>query len=94
MSATHLVVVPKEGDVSTEPLAQRIRRLQSEARAGAKEHVELLRATLAEVARIAAEIADGGEAYPVGAREMSRRLMDDAAAQSVSLSAINDRSLH
>ena len=94
MSATHLVVVPKDGEVSNEPLAQRIRRLQAEARAGAKEHVEQLRATLAEVARIAAEIADGGEAYPVGAREMSRRLMDDAAAQSVSLSAINDRSLN
>lgn len=91
MSATHLVVVPKDGE---EPIAHRIRRLQAEARTAAKEHVEMLRATLAEVARLAAEISDGGEAYPVGAREMSRRLMEEAAAQSLTLSAINDRTMN
>lgn len=91
MSATHLVVVPKTGEGAGEPLAQRIRRLQTEARAGAREHVEMLRVSLVEVARLAAEIAEGGEAYPVGAREIARRLTEDAAAQSMTLSAITDR---
>jgi hypothetical protein len=91
MSATHLVVVPKDGE---EPLAHKIRRLQAEARAAAKEHVEQLRFALSEVARLSAEIADGGEAYPVGAREMTRRLAEDAASQALTLSAINDRSLY
>ncbi|HZZ36437.1 MAG TPA: hypothetical protein VFE03_11970 [Caulobacteraceae bacterium] len=94
MSATHLVVVPRDGEGPIEPLAQRVRRLQAEARGLAKEHVEQLRASLAEVARLASEIADGGEAYPVGAREMSRRLMEDAAAQALTLAAINDRSIN
>jgi hypothetical protein len=94
MSATHLVVVPRDGEGPVEPLAQRIRRLQAEARGAAKEHVEQLRAALAEVAQLAAEISDGGEAYPVGAREMSRRLMEDAAAQALTLAAINDRGLN
>jgi hypothetical protein len=60
----------------------------------AREHVEQLRASLAETARLAAEIADGGEAYPVGAREMSRRLQEDAATQAMTLAAINDRGLN
>jgi hypothetical protein len=94
MSATHLVVVPRDGEGPIEPLAHRVRRLQAEARALAKEHVEHLRVSLAEVARLATEIADGGEAYPVGAREMSRRLMEDAAAQALTLAAINDRSIN
>lgn len=91
MSATHLVVVPRDADGAVEPLAARARRLQAEARAVAREHVEQLRAALAEVARISAEIADGGEAYPVGAREISRRLADDTASQALTLSALNDR---
>ena len=91
MSSTHVVVFPQAAGDPGETLAQRVHRLQAEARASAKLHVELLRQSLEEVARLAAEIADGGEAYPVGAREMSRRLQDDAAAQALTLAAITDR---
>ena len=91
MSSTHLVVVPKDGEVIVEPLATRARRLQAEARACAREHVEQLRAGLAEVARISGEIAEGGDAYPVGAREIARRLVEEAASQALTLSAINER---
>ena len=91
MSTTHLVVVPNGDGESAEPLARRVARLQAEARVGAKAHVDVLRQCLAEVARLASEIANGGEAYPVGAREMSRRLMDEAAAQALTLAAINER---
>jgi hypothetical protein len=93
MSATHLVVVPSggEADVSAETISRRVRRLQAEARAMAHDHVDMLRAALAEVSSLAADIADGGEAYPVGAREISRRLTEDAAHHALTLAAINDR---
>jgi len=93
MSATHLAVVEGGAHIEAagEPLSQRIRRLQAEARALARDHVDILRETLVEVSRLAGEIADGGEAYPVGARELSRRLMDEANFQSLTLGAITER---
>jgi hypothetical protein len=89
MSASHLVVLPTAG-VPESP-ADRIRRLQAEARALAREHVEMLAAALGEVSRMASEIAEGGEAYPVGAREISRRLTEDFTKQAATLTAIVDR---
>ena len=90
MSASHLVVVPS---LSERPsAAEKVRRLRAEARNLAHEHVEALAQALAEVAQLSAEIAEGGEAYPVGAREIARRLIDEAGKQSLTLSAILDRS--
>jgi hypothetical protein len=96
MSATHLVVVPsvRDGEPTTETLNQRVHRLQSEAKALAHDHVEILRAALIEVSRLASEIADGGEVYPVGAREISRRLAEEASHQSLTLGAINERAVN
>jgi hypothetical protein len=89
MSASHLVVVPSPGEA--ESSGDRIRRLQAEARSLAREQIEVLAATLNEVARMAAEIADGGELYPVGIRELSRRLADEAPKHAMSLAAIAER---
>lgn len=95
MSATHLVVLPTANDGAIgEPIGQKILRLQAEARVLAHDHVELLRAALAEVARLSEEISEGGEAYPVGARELARRLVEDAGHQALTLGAINDRALN
>ena len=90
MSASHLVVFPSTGE--PESPADRIRRLQHEAKNLAREHVELLAATLAEVSRLSAEIVEGGELYPVGARELARRLTDEANMNALTLTAIVDRS--
>jgi hypothetical protein len=90
MSASHLVVFPSTGE--PESPGDRIRRLQHEAKSLAREHVELLAATLTEVSRLASEIADGGELYPVGARELSRRLTEEANMSALTLTAIVDRS--
>ena len=90
MSASHLVVFPSSGE--PESPADRIRRLQIEAKGLAREHIEMLAAALAEVSRLAGEIADGGEIYPVGARELSRRLTDEANMSALTLTAIVDRS--
>lgn len=95
MSATHLVVLPTANDAkSGEPISHRVMRLQAEARSLAREHVEQLRAALADVARLAEEICEGGEAYPVGARELARRLTEEADHQALTLAAINDRALN
>ncbi len=89
MSASHLVVFPSPGE-SGSP-ADRIRRLQHEAKALAREHIEMLASALGEVSRLSSEIADGGELYPVGARELARRLTEEAGKSALTLTAIIDR---
>lgn len=93
MSASHLVVVPSAGPspAALDPIAQRIRDLRTEARGLAREQVEHLQQNLNETMRLAAEIAEGGDAYPVGVREISRRLAEDAANQAMTLTAIVER---
>lgn len=59
-----------------ETTAGRVRRLQMEARALAVEQVEALEKVLKQAAEMAREIAEGGDAYPVGAREIASRLVD------------------
>ena len=89
MSASHLVVFPSPSEPDSP--ADRIRRLQHEAKTLAREHIELLAATLTEVSRLSGEIAEGGDFYPVGVRELSRRLTEDAGKQALTLTAITDR---
>jgi hypothetical protein len=89
MSASHLVVFPTAGEPETP--ADRIRRLQAEARIVAREHIEMLAQALTEVSKLAAEVSEGGDPYPVGARELSRRLKEEAAKHAMSLNLIVDR---
>jgi len=93
MTATLAVVTDNTPRAKTgeETLSSRIRRLQAEARQMAREHVAVLEATLMGVVATAAEIADGGDAYPVGAREMARQLVADTEARMLSLEAIMTR---
>jgi hypothetical protein len=55
----------------------RMRQLQFEARALARDQVEALARELGAIASRAAEIAEGGDAYPVGVRELCSRLAED-----------------
>ena len=89
MSASHLVVFPASAE--RESPAARIRRLQDEAKQLAHEHIELLGAALSEVGRLSDEIASGGELYPVGARELARRLADETAKHAFTLAGIIER---
>lgn len=75
-----------------ETVAQRVRRLQTEARALAKDHVKALTAAMVDLERFAAEIAEGGEAYPPGVRDLARRLAEDLEARVQTLDALNQRS--
>lgn len=71
--------------------AERVQRLQAEARALAVEQVEALEKLLAQAAAMADEIAKGGDAYPVGAREIASRLAEDLPSRAGSIKAIMSR---
>lgn len=71
-----------------ETVAHRVRRLQQEARQLAKDHIKALSAAMVEVETLAAEIAEGGDAYPPGVRDLARRLVEDVEARVQTLEAI------
>src|SRR5215469_16101141 len=87
-----LTVVQTANDaVQVQTLAERIERLQAEAKNLAREQVTALETKLAEAAALADEIAHGGEAYPVGVRELARKLAEDAPRTARSFEAILSR---
>lgn len=91
-----LRVVTPEAEVydlmkAPETTAERVRRLQLEARALAREQVEALETALVKAAEMAREIAEGGDAYPVGAREIAARLADDLPKKAETIKMIVGR---
>lgn len=76
-----------------ETTAERVKRLQLEARALAAEQVEALQTVLKQAARMASEIAEGGDAYPVGARELAGRIAADLPQKAETLKAIVGRTI-
>lgn len=73
--------------------ADRVKRLQMEARALAVEQVEALEKVLMQASAMAQEIAKGGDAYPVGARELAGRLASDLPLKAQTLKAVVSRAL-
>ena len=71
--------------------ADRVKQLQAEARALAIEQVEALEKALNDAAVLAEEISKGGDAYPVGAREIASRLAEDLPAKAETIKAIVSR---
>lgn len=74
-----------------ESTAQRVKRLQDEARMLAREEVERLDRDLRRLADQAKTIADGGEAYPAGIRELAGRIGVDTAQRAEILRALLER---
>lgn len=74
-----------------ETVAERVRRLQAEAKQLAKDHIHALSAAMLEVEQMAAEIAEGGDAYPPGVRDLARRFVEDVEARVQTLEAITAR---
>jgi hypothetical protein len=79
-------VLPK-----SETVAQRVQRLQAEARQLAKDHVKSLTSAMVELEQLASEIAEGGDAYAPGIRDIARRLAEDMDARVQTLDAIAAR---
>jgi hypothetical protein len=69
-------------------LAARVKRLRDEAQAHARDHAEILVRSLTDVEAIAADIARGGEAYPVGVREAARLLGPEIESARLQLATI------
>lgn len=92
-SALSLVSTGKASE-TIEPISTRVARLQAEARAMAYEHIDELGRALELVNRLAAEIAVGGDAYPVGIREMARRLAEETEGRGQAMEAILARTPH
>lgn len=70
---------------------QRVQRLQHEAHVLAQEQAEIFARDLNATAQRAHEIAEGGDAYPVGVRELCSRLAVDLTHQAQSMMAIMQR---
>lgn len=75
----------------TESVAARVRRLQDEARNLARDHVRSLVDLLTQVQGLSGEIAEGGDAYPPGVRDLARRLVEDMEMKAQTLEAIVSR---
>lgn len=74
-----------------ETVAQRVRRLQAEARALASDHVATLARSMVDLSNMAADIAGGGDAYHPGTREAARQLADELESRLLTLTAIMSR---
>lgn len=91
MSPSLSVVRDNDQKIATpkdETVAQRVRRLQAEAKSLAKDHIKAMVFRIAELEVMAAEIANGGDAYPPGVRDLSRRLAEDCDSRVQTLEAI------
>ncbi|MBI1197409.1 MAG: hypothetical protein GC203_06060 [Phenylobacterium sp.] len=82
-----LKIVPQK----TETVAERVRRLQAEAKQLAKDHVATFASAMADLETLAAEISVGGEAYAPGVRELARQLAEDLGSRVQTLEAISAR---
>lgn len=81
-------IVPAPAGAS---VSERIRHLQAEARLLAREQIVALESALLQIERLSCEIADGGEAYPVGVREVAGRLADDCKSHGATIHLLAGR---
>lgn len=83
---------PSAAQARVEVLSEKVRRLQAEAKGLAREHVQALEQALIDVERLAGEIAEGGESYPPGVRDIARRLVEECEHRVQTIEAIIARS--
>ena len=88
-----LSVVARNDDqnVMHETVAQRVRRLQDEARQLASDHIFAFTLALEQVTRMAEEIAIGGDVYPAGVRDLARRFAEGCESPVQTVEAISGR---
>lgn len=100
MFASHLNLVDQatteSGDVpapdaGAESRAERVRRMQADVRALAREQIAAMTEAMIEAARLAEEVATGGDAYPVGVRELASRIKNELEVQAKSVEVLLQR---
>ena len=88
MNPSHLNVVSPSFQESP---SSRAKRLMAEARSAAIEHVSSLEAAMEAVASLSQDVSEGGDAYPVGVRELARQLAEETLSRLQTLNAIVNR---
>ncbi len=88
MTLPQLAFVPSDADSP----GARLSRLMMEAHQAADEQVKALEDALLNLAYLSVEIAEGGEVYPVGVREIFRRLAEDSVWRAQTLESIQRQS--
>jgi hypothetical protein len=88
---TRSFAVARGATAAQHSIAERVRRLSREARLLANDHVEILLARMAALTQTAAEIADGGEAYPPGVRDLARRTAEACQVRAQTLQTLAGR---
>jgi len=78
-------------DLAVESGIQRVRRMQHEMHELAEEQVMIMARDLGAMATRLSEIAEGGDAYPVGVRELCSRMADELTSAAQSLQVIMER---
>ena len=82
---------PELALVPLAPAGVRARQLMAEARSAALDNLAELVSALETARALADSVADGGDAYGVGLRDISRRLSEDLQNRGRSLQALADR---
>ena len=88
--AVHRLRAPAQPSGS-DTLAARMERLRVDAQAVAGEHIDAFVKTLSDAADLADQVANGGEAYQIGVREIARRIHKELAPTLLSLQAVHVR---
>jgi len=70
----------------------RLSRLMREAQEAADEQMKTLEEALMAIAYLSAEIAEGGEVYPVGVRDICRRLAEESVWRVQTMESIQRQS--
>jgi len=70
----------------------RLHRLMREAYQAADEQVKALEDALLSIAYLSAEVAEGGDVYPVGVREICRRLAEGSVWRAQTLESLQRQS--
>jgi hypothetical protein len=78
-------------DRRPETTSERVRRLQAEARFLAREEVQNLEKALLDCAAMATQVSQGGDAYPVGVRELASRIAEDLPVKVQTIQALLER---
>ena len=102
--AKHLSVVPPAGETAIdlpsevydlgrgpESVADRVKRLQREAKLLAQEEVESLEQKMEAVSAQARAIAEGGEAYAPGVRDLAGRIASEIDQRAQMLQALLEK---
>jgi hypothetical protein len=78
-------------DRPPETTGQRAHRLQVEAQMLAREHIDELRRAIGEADALVADLAEGGDVYPAGVRDLAGRLHAHLDGQGQTLDVLLDR---